>query len=75
MNLNDNENNYAILKHPKNNDTEYRDIMLKAYVCSIMDISHEDWDMIYSSKNNSNKDWLIEIMKTDLEQRLRRLLK
>jgi hypothetical protein len=75
MNLKDENNNYAILKYPRDNDTEYRDIMLKAYVCSMMDITPDDWGMIYKSKNDNNADWLIEMMKMDVEQRLRRLLK
>lgn len=72
------ENNNEMLiniRVPKNNDTAYRDTMLKAYTCAVLDLYVDEFDkckeLITTSKG---KKIFIERMMNDLECRLDRII-
>ena len=72
------ENNNEMLiniRVPKNNDTAYRDTMLKAYTCAVLDLNVDEFDkckeLITTSKG---KKIFIERMMNDLECRLDRII-
>lgn len=59
-----------------NNDMQYRDTQMKAYVCAVVDLQIDEFDNGIKAilNQDSEKEAFIEMMKQDLESRLYRIL-